>query len=277
MEDSKGNIWIGMEKGASCYQGNSQNFSPRPTDVSIQSVNTNLRMDLTSSKLNQLDYDENSITIHYQCLTYFREQDLQLRYQLFDPNKPDEAVWEYINNESSSEVRFSNLSPGNYEFRIQARNLGFEWGKPQSIRWQINQPYYNQIWFILLTGAFTVFFIGLIFQLRYQFLIRRKKQLEKIIERRTKEIQDLNDHLEEKVEERTRLLKDRNKKLEEYAFINAHLLRGPLTRIMSVLILVKEEQPELVDNQYFTLLQNSTEELDEVIHRINSTLAEEKK
>lgn len=273
IQDSNDNIWIGMEKGASLFQAEKMNIPYYLAQAEITQVKTSADSPLSFSAINQLKASENTVSIFYQCLSYVREQDLHLRYQLYDPNLPEEAVWEEINSYASSELRFSNLSPGAYIFRIQAKNHGYDWGDIDEVRWVINQPFYNQIWFLLLTGLFAMILIGLIFRIRYMYLIRRQAKLEAIISQRTKEIQDLNENLEEKVIQRTTMLQERNKQLKEYAFINAHLLRNPLTRMMSILLLLKKDNPSKIEKNYLDLLEDSTKELDDVIHSINHSLS----
>ena len=53
-----------------------------------------------------------------------------------------------------------------------------------------------------------------------------------------------NAQLEAKVEERTRALLLRNEKLSEFAHMNAHILRGPLVRVMGMVKLVEESETE---------------------------------
>lgn len=85
----------------------------------------------------------------------------------------------------------------------------------------------------------------------------------------------LNQELEAKVEIRTLLLKRQNEKLSEYAFINAHLLRGPLCRIqglVNVMRLNTDNKNEV--DQLLSYLENATEELDKVVQNITNHLEE---
>lgn len=109
-------------------------------------------------------------------------------------------------------------------------------------------------------------------------LQEKNKQIEKI-NKELKEQQDyiyaLNQELEEKVEIRTMLLKRQNEKLSEYAFINAHLLRGPLCRIqglVNVMRLNSENKSEI--ELLLSHLENATDELDKVVHKITNHLEE---
>ena len=81
-----------------------------------------------------------------------------------------------------------------------------------------------------------------------------------------------NAHLEEKVKDRTRELEEKNTHLAEYTFINVHLLRGPLCRIIGLTNLMslenhKEETVHLLD-----LLKESNTELEQLIKKITEVL-----
>lgn len=82
----------------------------------------------------------------------------------------------------------------------------------------------------------------------------------------------MNNELDRRVKERTHTLKVRNDQLKEYAFINAHLLRGPLSSILGLTHLMEqsriaEEEAELVEH-----LKLAGDQLDGVIRQINQML-----
>jgi signal transduction histidine kinase len=91
------------------------------------------------------------------------------------------------------------------------------------------------------------------------------------------QVRELNQDLEGRVNERTHELLDRNQKLTEYAFINAHLLRAPVSRIQGLINLfrlTKDEQEKEKIEQY---LFDAAEELDRVVHTIRDKLNAEGK
>lgn len=100
------------------------------------------------------------------------------------------------------------------------------------------------------------------------------KQNEELLFYHTK-VRRANEELEDRVKNRTRELEDRNAKLKEYAFINAHLLRAPLCRIKGLTYLV-ERGKNGSDDKLIDLLKASTDELEEIIHKITTILAEDK-
>ena len=95
--------------------------------------------------------------------------------------------------------------------------------------------------------------------------ISDRKIVERELEHRNMNLKDmLND------------MKSRNQKLAEYAFINSHLLRAPLARILGLAELVSKEvilseHQELLDN-----FRTSAEELDTIVTKINEILDQRK-
>ncbi len=113
--------------------------------------------------------------------------------------------------------------------------------------------------------------IGDIVNLAYSMYLRKISE-EKIIEQK-EEIEAINASLEKRVEERTKALNEQNEKLAEYAFINSHLLRGPLCRIIGLIYLLKidndKDLPEILQH-----MTEATNELDDVVDHINRALDE---
>jgi signal transduction histidine kinase len=82
-------------------------------------------------------------------------------------------------------------------------------------------------------------------------------------------IKKLNNKLEERVSERTIELEEKNKYLAEYAFINSHLLRAPLCRLMGLIQLLNYTDISKADSELLRYLRLAGEELDRVVGRIN--------
>ena len=80
----------------------------------------------------------------------------------------------------------------------------------------------------------------------------------------------MNEMLEDRVRQRTIELENKNKRLSEYAFINSHMLRAPVSRILGLINLIKnsninislQETEELIG-----LLGKSTDELDNIVKK----------
>lgn len=103
------------------------------------------------------------------------------------------------------------------------------------------------------------------------FRTSQRFEYEMQIRNQNRQIARMNEFLEERVIQRTEELEDQNKKLMEYAFINSHVLRGPVSRILGLISLFDHaktmEVGEIVD-----LLKKSGEELDTVVKKITEAL-----
>jgi len=84
------------------------------------------------------------------------------------------------------------------------------------------------------------------------------------------ELKTSNDYLEERIRERTRDLELKNEQLKEYAFINSHILRAPVARIIGLINLIKIEDKQ--NGEILDHLTISGLELDDVVGKINKAL-----
>jgi GAF domain len=96
-----------------------------------------------------------------------------------------------------------------------------------------------------------------------------------LLKLKSEEIEIVNQSLERRVKERTEDLQQKNKQLAEYAFINSHLLRAPLARIMGLVELLQKETPEFSANDIIPYLDASSRELDNVVKKINQAIEDE--
>ncbi len=104
-------------------------------------------------------------------------------------------------------------------------------------------------------------------------LLSSLQQKNNELARQSGEIRSINENLESMVKKRTLDLEERNKKLVEYGFINSHLVRAPLARILGLTDLISREI-NIKDHYLIDLLVNSSRELDIVLTRITNVLSE---
>lgn len=110
----------------------------------------------------------------------------------------------------------------------------------------------------------------LLLQIRNKELSEANKELIHL----NKQVRELNNFLEQSVMDRTRELTDRNKTLSDYAFMNAHLLRSPVSRIKGLINLFQITSDPEEKKKVQEILQQSAEDLDKVVHSINQKLNE---
>jgi signal transduction histidine kinase len=106
-----------------------------------------------------------------------------------------------------------------------------------------------------------------------QVRVRNIELVEKTneIETMNEELLAVNETLEETVKKRTSELETQNRQLTEYAFINSHVLRAPLARILGLSYLITTEA-SIKDRQLLEALIASSKELDLIILKISDLL-----
>jgi signal transduction histidine kinase len=95
----------------------------------------------------------------------------------------------------------------------------------------------------------------------------------KMLKEKNEEITSINNRLEERVAERTLELEDHNRKLAEYAFINSHLLRGPLCSILGLINLLNNTSLSEKEKEILMHLKESSHNLDDVVSKISKALS----
>lgn len=103
------------------------------------------------------------------------------------------------------------------------------------------------------------------------FRTAQRLEYEIHIKEQSRKISSMNEVLEQRVKQRTEELEAQNKRLSDYAFINSHLLRAPLSRILGLINLIDHDK-SLKEHEIVDLLRKSGDELDQVIKKITDAL-----
>ncbi len=96
------------------------------------------------------------------------------------------------------------------------------------------------------------------------------------LQQQKEEIGAMNETLEERVKERTVVLEQKNKQLAEYAFINAHLLRSPVSSILGLINLLEYEKLNREERDIFGYLKKTVKQLDSIVFKINRAIQQNK-
>jgi nitrate/nitrite-specific signal transduction histidine kinase len=127
--------------------------------------------------------DLNSITLRFAALSYAAPEKniYQVKLEGFDQN------WINLNNEN--EITYSQLQPGNYQFKVRATNNSGLWSKKQlNIEFTVLPHWYQTWWFLMFIALLTAAII-------YFLYIYRIRQLLKVAAMRQKISSDLHDDI----------------------------------------------------------------------------------
>lgn len=144
----------------------------------------------------------------------------------------------------------------------------------------LNSKPIDYLIFGLIITLFTVYLKNKYMHFRKQVDIRND-QLERIsttllhqneeLKTQQEEIKAINENLESIIKEHTRGIEIKNRELAEYAFINAHMLRAPLSRILGLTSLIEMDAQTNIRHEIRNV-KSLAHEMDVVVRKINEVL-----
>ncbi len=209
--NSFGEVWIGTDRGLSCYIPLYDTGIKPPIINSVQIEDSKGIFDYLDKPIEK-SHDENSIFFHFRATSLINEKFMQYRVKLEGLDK------DWTNVGYNNNIRYTHLPPGHYRLYIQTKNLGSEWSQPLiSNILTIDNPYYVQWWFILL--SFSIIILFLFFG--YTYFLQRKynSKLEQEVKTRTKSLQESEGKLRTILENAPNTISSINNK-GEILFIN---------------------------------------------------------
>ncbi|MGH7456031.1 MAG: GAF domain-containing protein, partial [bacterium] len=140
-----------------------------------------------------LDYSKNSLRFEFSASSYeeITRNQFQTFLEGFDKPRPAASAW---SDEAAKD--YTNLPPGNYRFRVRARNVYAHESSEAVYPFKILPPWYRTWWaylsYVLAAGAVV---LGLV-RVRTRQLESHGRKLERIVEERTAEIRSQKDNVE---------------------------------------------------------------------------------
>lgn len=202
--DASGNTWFGTNKGIIKFRA----CSIASDSISPAAYLTGINIQYNKYKIDSardFSYKQNNLVFEYAATCLKTPDKLRFRYKLIGLEKD----WQY-----STEGRlatYNNISPGEYEFSVEACNDEGIWGEPANYKFSISAPVWYHWWFwlivILILGSGIILFV----QYRLKALQKENLVLEQKVTDRTSEIVKQKKVIEEKnhvVEEKQKEILD---------------------------------------------------------------------
>ncbi len=247
--DSYGNMWIGTDRGISCYfpeYERTENIS----NVIIERIQASGENVISSNGEIHLSSNVNELVFNFRAVSFVNEYNINYRVMLegFDDK--------WIDNGNSRTIRYTNLKPGEYKFLVCAKNKNNDWSRiTYSKTIIVNKQFYLQWWFMLFIILILSFIIYLIYN--YRFQIKYSIQLEKEVELRTEKLKKSQYELEQ-----SNIAKDK------FFSIIAHDLKSPFQGLLGLINYISTKFDELrVDDikEYLLIIKDSTTKLLDLI------------
>jgi signal transduction histidine kinase/ligand-binding sensor domain-containing protein len=196
-KSSDGKLWFANLDGVSVVDPRHLPFNKFPPPVQIEYVSAdqkrywqNLSSDNSSSRP-RLPPLVRDVTIDYTALSFVAPEKVLFRYKLEGLDRD----WQDVG--SRRQAFYTNLSPGNYRFRVAACNNNGVWNEAGTfLDFYIAPAYYQTTWFRVLCVAT---FLGLLWAL-YQYRLHQLQRqftagLEARVTERTRIARELHDTL----------------------------------------------------------------------------------
>ncbi|WP_353718990.1 histidine kinase [Dyadobacter sp. 676] len=224
-EDARGRVYWGGHNGLNYFDPLKISLSQQKLHVYIMSVTVNHEDTLfkprqfdaafmaTPGGL-RLDWNENSVEIHFTAAYYQNPQKVHYRYQL------DGLHTGWVRNGHNNVVRFSSLAPGSYTFKAAASLDGISWQESgEKFTFVITPPLWERPWFVTVSLALVT---GLIYYLH-------RKRIEAIKQRQAR-IYALQDKANKLEKEKTLVMFESLKQQ-----LNPHFLFNSLASLESLI------------------------------------------
>jgi signal transduction histidine kinase len=151
---------------------------------------------------NSLPAKTGEIIFRLAYSAWCNKENIYLEYQLNDT-----VNWQPVTLGNGSEIRFNNLPPGNYKFRIRKLNgFGINNYTFKTISFSITTPWTQQWWFYILCALSVLGLVVLYSRFRTRQYKIRQRKLEEQVAEKTKELKAQNEILEKNNSIKTRLI-----------------------------------------------------------------------
>ncbi|UFH53580.1 two-component regulator propeller domain-containing protein [Spirosoma sp. KNUC1025] len=240
----KDRLYFGSLNGVVYFNPDSIRDDTQPFSVYVTELKVKDQHRPITGNVITLNHDENFLSFSFAALTYTQSEQNQYAYQLTGVDK------DWVQNGNRHFANYTNLSPGDYVFRVKAANSDGIWNKKEAAVHLIIQPPWWATWWAY--GLYAVLAGGAIWGLIRVYTNRIRQQQELELNRREAEQLKTVDEL------KTRF------------FSNiTHEFRTPLSLIISpVEKLLQDNRFDAPTRQTLTLVQRNANQLLRLINQL---------
>jgi signal transduction histidine kinase/ligand-binding sensor domain-containing protein/DNA-binding response OmpR family regulator len=200
-------------------------------DVEVGEENSPLTVDILSTKHLILQPDQTVFSFDFVALEYQRPKNNRYAYFL----EGFEKEWNFVGTQRT--VTYTNLSPGDYIFKVKASNSDGIWAeKPYELKITVLPPWYRTWWaYLLYVGLLAAAIYAFIREVQVREAFRTDLRLKEIEKERIQELEQVKTHFFTNISHELRTpLTLITSPLEKYFITNASLNKDQKTKINSI-------------------------------------------
>ena len=167
-KDAHGFLWFPTEKGVAIIDPTSVSVDNSPPKVVIESASVEHKL---QTAVNQVEMrpGQTNLEVQYTALNYSRPEQISFRYKL---DGVDEA-WQEVGHRRTA--YYTHLPPGDYVFRVAARNSdGIASVADSTLSVTVVPPFYRRGWFFVLIGLMILSVLWVVWNRRSQQMAREQ-------------------------------------------------------------------------------------------------------
>lgn len=200
-------------------------------EVEAGEENSPLTYDILSTKHLVLQPNQSVFSLDFVALEYQRPKNNRYAYYL----EGFEKEWNLVGTQRS--VTYTNLSPGDYTFKVKASNSDGIWAeKPYELKITVLPPWYRTWWaYLLYAFLLAAIIYAFIREVRVREAYRTDLRLKEIEKERIQELEQVKTHFFTNISHELRTpLTLITSPLEKYFISNASLNKDQKTKINSI-------------------------------------------
>ncbi|HAS39189.1 MAG TPA: hybrid sensor histidine kinase/response regulator [Microscillaceae bacterium] len=236
--DKRKRLWVGTSKGISMME-----ISQKPGLVTaprfyIEKILVNRKPIKISSEV-ILQYNQR-LDIQFQALTFVYPEGIHYQYRL------DDEPWQ---DTRLNFLNYNRFPTGYHTLELRARKYNSDWSTIRGIVIEVNPPYWLTWWAFSAYVVLAILVVYAIIRWRSRQLIKDKLRLERLVAKRTQELE----HQKEEIASQAEKLKEMDQVKSRFFANISHEFKTPLTLIIGPaekLLGVKKLSPVKMYSQY---------------------------
>ena len=200
-------------------------------EIEVGDENSPLSVDILSTNHLVLQPDQSVFSLDFVALEYQRPKNNRYAYYL----EGFEKEWNLVGTQRS--VTYTNLSPGDYVFKLKASNSDGVWAeKPYELKITVLPPWYRTWWaYLLYVGLLAAAIYAFIREVQVREAFRTDLRLKEIEKERIQELEQVKTHFFTNISHELRTpLTLITSPLEKYFISNTSLNKDQKTKINSI-------------------------------------------